>query len=57
MVSDLLDLNLMFGPNPESRFALHVTSESMLDASIAINDILAVNCSIQARHGDIVMIR
>lgn len=57
MVSDVLDLNLMFGPNPESRFAIHVTSESMLDAGIAINDILAVNRSIQARHGDIVVAR
>lgn len=55
IVSDVLDLNLMFGPNPGSRFAIHVTSESMLDAGIAVNDILAVNRSIEARHGDIVI--
>lgn len=57
IVSDVLDLNLMFGPNPGSRFAIHVTSESMLDAGIAVNDILAVNRSVQARHGDIVIAR
>lgn len=57
IVGDVLDLNLMFGPNPGSRFAIHVTSESMLHAGIAVNDILAVNRSVQARHGDIVIAR
>ncbi len=57
MLGDVLDLNLMFGPNPGSRFAIHVTSESMLDAGIAINDILTVNRSIEARHGDIIIAR
>lgn len=55
IMSDVLDLNLVFGPNPGSRFAIHVTSESMLDAGIAVNDILAVNRSIEARSGDIII--
>lgn len=55
VMRDVIDLDFIFGSNPTSRFAIRVISESMLNAGIAVNDILAVNRSIEARHKDIVV--
>lgn len=51
----VVDLDFIFGPNPSARFAVRVLSESMLGAGMEIGDILAVNRSVEARNGDVVI--
>lgn len=56
-MGSVVDLEFIFGPNPAARFAVRVLSLSMRDAGIEIDDVLAVNKSVEARHNDIVIAR
>lgn len=54
-VEQTLDLNQLCIQRPSATFFIRVEGDSMRDAGIFPNDILVVDRSIQARHGDIVI--
>ncbi len=54
-IESQLDLNDLCIKHPAATFFVRVNGESMLDAGIFPEDILIVDRSIQARHGDIVI--
>lgn len=54
-VERMLDLNELCIRNPLSTFFVRAEGDSMIDAGIAPGDILIVDRSIEAQHGDIVI--
>jgi DNA polymerase V len=54
-VEETLDLARLLVKRPESTFFVRVEGESMEDASIFPGDILVVDRSVSAAHGDIVI--
>lgn len=50
-----LDLSELLVTNPPATFFLRVTGDSMVNAGIFEKDILVVDRSVYARHGDIVV--
>jgi DNA polymerase V len=54
-VEQSLDLNDLLVTNPPATFFVRVTGNSMIEAGIHPGDILAVDRSRQARHGDVVI--
>ncbi|HMQ48601.1 MAG TPA: translesion error-prone DNA polymerase V autoproteolytic subunit [Saprospiraceae bacterium] len=50
-----LDLNDYLIKNPEATFFVRVTGDSMIRAGIYQDDILIVDCSLQARSGDVIV--
>jgi DNA polymerase V len=51
------DINELCVKHPAATFFVRVSGDSMTDAGIFPDDILAVDRSLQARHGDIVIPR
>lgn len=54
-IDQILDLNELCIKRPAATFFVRVDGDSMIDAGIHPNDILVVDRSIQAEHGDIVI--
>lgn len=54
-VEESLDLNQLCIQHPTATYFVRASGESMLDAGIHNNDVLVVDRSITARHGDIVV--
>ncbi len=54
-VEQALDLNELCIKHPAATFFVRVEGDSMYDAGIYSNDVLVVDRSIQAEHGDIVI--
>ena len=54
-VEQSLDITELLVTNPPATFYLRVTGESMLDAGILEGDILIVDRSKTAKHGDIIV--
>lgn len=54
-VESSLDLAELLITNPPATFYLRVSGESMIDAGIFDNDILVVDRSLDAKHGDIIV--
>jgi DNA polymerase V len=54
-VEQTLDLNELCIKHPAATFFVRVEGDSMIDAGINPNDILVVDLSVQAEHGDIVI--
>lgn len=54
-IEQALDLNDLLITNPPATFFVRVTGTSMIEAGIHPDDILAVDRSREARHGDIVI--
>ncbi|WP_409070285.1 LexA family protein [Desulfobulbus sp.] len=54
-IEQALDLNDLLVTNPPATFFVKVTGSSMVEAGIHPDDILAVDRSREARHGDIVI--
>lgn len=54
-VERMLDLNELCIRNPLSTFFVRAEGDSMIDAGIAPGDILIVDRSLEAQHGDIVI--
>lgn len=54
-VEESLDLNQLCIQHPTATYFVRASGESMLDAGIYNNDVLVVDRSITARHGDIVV--
>lgn len=50
-----LDLTSMFVEHPQATFVLRVADTSMVEQGIEGGDMIVVDRSIQARHGDIVV--
>jgi len=55
-IEKTLDLNDLLVTNPPATFFVKVTGTSMIDAGIHPGDILSVDRSKEARHGDIVIV-
>ena len=56
-VEERLDLARLLIKRPDSTFFVRVEGDSMVDASIQPGDLLVVDRSLEARHGDIVIAR
>lgn len=54
-VEESLDLNQLCIQHPTATYFVRASGESMLDAGIHNNDVLVVDRSITAKHGDIVV--
>ncbi len=54
-VEQVLDLNTLCIKRPAATFFVRVEGDSMLDAGIHPDDVLVVDRSVQAKHGDIVI--
>lgn len=54
-VEDRLDLNNLLIRHPSATYFIKVSGESMHDAGISDGDLLVVDRSLSARHGDIVI--
>lgn len=54
-IDKTLDLTELLVTNPPATFFLRVSGNSMIDAGIFEKDILVVDRSVQAKHGDIVV--
>ena len=54
-VEQTLDLNELCIKRPAATFFVRVEGDSMIDAGIHPDDILVVDRSVQAEHGDIVI--
>lgn len=54
-IEQALDLNELCIKHPAATFFVRVEGDSMVDAGISPNDILVVDRSITAEHGDIVI--
>lgn len=54
-IEQTLDLNELCIKHPAATFFVRVEGDSMIDAGISPNDILVVDRSITAEHGDIVI--
>lgn len=54
-IEQTLDLNTLCIKHPAATFFVRVAGDSMLEASIHPKDILVVDRSLQAEHGDIVI--
>ncbi|MDA9557935.1 translesion error-prone DNA polymerase V autoproteolytic subunit [Vibrio sp.] len=54
-VEQTLDLNDLCIKRPSATFFVRVDGDSMIDAGIHPDDILVVDRSIQAKHGDVVI--
>lgn len=54
-VERTLDLNEMCVRNPNATFFVRVVGDSMIEASINDGDVMVVDRSIEAEHGDIVV--
>lgn len=54
-IEQALDLNDLLVTNPPATFFVKVTGTSMIEAGVHPGDILAVDRSREARHGDIVI--
>ena len=54
-VEQTLDLNQLCISHPAATFFVRVQGDSMRDAGIAPNDVLVVDRSLEARHGDIII--
>lgn len=54
-VEQTLDLNELCIKHPAATFFVRVEGDSMIEAGIYPNDILVVDRSVQAEHGDIVI--
>lgn len=54
-VEESLDLNQLCIQHPTATYFVRASGESMLDAGIHNNDVLVVDRSINARHGDIIV--
>lgn len=50
-----LDLNDYLIKNPEATFFVRVAGDSMIQAGIYQDDILVVDCSLEARAGDVIV--
>ena len=55
-VEQALDLNKLCIKRPAATFFVRVQGDSMIEAGIFPNDILVVDRSIRAQHGDIVIV-
>lgn len=54
-IEQTLDITELLVTNPAATFYLRVSGDSMVDAGIYEKDILVVNRSLTAQHGDIVV--
>lgn len=54
-VEKTIDLNELCIQHPAATFFVRVQGESMIDAGIFPNDVLVVDRSLRAKHGDIVI--
>lgn len=54
-VEKTIDLNELCIQHPAATFFVRVQGESMVDAGIFPNDVLVVDRSLRAKHGDIVI--
>ena len=54
-VERTLDLNELCIQHPSATFFVRVQGESMIDAGIFPGDVLVVDRSLQARHGDVII--
>ncbi|WP_261642039.1 translesion error-prone DNA polymerase V autoproteolytic subunit [Erwinia mallotivora] len=54
-VEDALDLNNLVVKHPGATYFVRVSGDSMLDAGISDGDLLVVDRSLSAEHGDIVV--
>lgn len=54
-LDDVLDLNDLLIRNPPSTFMMRAAGRSMEQAGIADGDLLVVDRSLEARHGDVVI--
>jgi DNA polymerase V len=50
-----LDLNELCNPNPASTFFVRVQGVSMIDIGIYSDDMLVVDRSLTAKHGDVII--
>ena len=56
-VQDCIDLNGLCIDHPNATFLVRVDGLSMIDAGIYPNDLLVVDRSLEAQHGDIIVAR
>ena len=54
-VEQTLDLNELCIQHPAATFFVRVSGDSMIEAGIFHNDVLVVDRSVQAEHGDVVV--
>ncbi|MCH8493907.1 MAG: translesion error-prone DNA polymerase V autoproteolytic subunit [Idiomarina sp.] len=54
-VEQTLDLNELCIQHPAATFFVRVSGDSMIEAGILHNDVLVVDRSVQAEHGDVVV--
>jgi DNA polymerase V len=54
-IEQTLDLNQLCISHPAATFFVRVQGDSMRDAGIAPNDMLVVDRSLEAKHGDIII--
>ena len=54
-IEQTLDLNELCIKHPAATFFVRVEGDSMVDAGIFVNDVLTVDRSLKAEHGDIVI--
>lgn len=54
-VEQVLDLNQLCIKHPAATFFVRVEGDSMIEAGIYANDVLVVDRSLQAMHGDLVI--
>jgi SOS-response transcriptional repressor LexA len=55
LIEDDVDLNAMLIKKPEYSFLIKVKGDSMINCGIDNTDTLLVDCSIEPKHGDIVV--
>ncbi|ORM64549.1 DNA polymerase V [Pantoea rodasii] len=54
-VEQRIDLNSLLISHPSSTYFIKVSGESMIDAGISDGDMLVVDSSVKAEHGDIIV--
>lgn len=54
-VEQRIDLNSLLVSHPSSTYFIRVSGDSMIDGGISDGDMLVVDSSIQAEHGDIIV--
>ncbi len=54
-IEQRLDLNTLLVPHPAATYFVRVSGDSMIDGGISDGDMLVVDSSLQADHGDIVI--